>query len=147
MKNNKRGISLMVLVIAVGIMFILISSVSVIGYNSIITANYEKYQSEISQMSDLVNIYYIENSALPITNEVIDPTSISYDFVNESIESNDEYNKLYVVDMSKLDTSTITRGSGSIEDQDVFVVSENTQNIYYVKGFKFEGKTVYGRVK
>lgn len=145
--NSKSGISLMVLVIAIGIMFILISSVSVVGYNSIVSANYEKYQGELSQIADLVNVYYIENKSLPVTNEIIDPQSISYDFINETIDNNDEFNKLLVIDMNKIDNLNIKKGKGNISNQDIYVVSENAQNIYYVKGFKFEGKTVYGNIK
>ena len=143
--KNKRGISLVVLIVAVVVMLIIVTSAVVIGAGSITKANFQEYQSSISRMSNLVNIYYTENNELPITGYVLDPKSISYDFVNEVNSRNDEFNKLYIVDTSKLKMTTIDIGSGTIEDKDIFVVSENTNNIYYVKGFKFEGKVVHGR--
>ena len=34
---------------------------------------------------------------------------------------------------------------GTTEDQDIFVVAENTNNVYYIKGFKYKGKTYFGQ--
>ena len=143
--KNKRGISLVVLLVALVIMIILVTSAIVMGTGSITKANFQEYQSSISRMSNLVNIYYTENDKLPITGEVLDPKSISYDFVNEVNKSGDEFNKLYIIDTSKIKMTTINIGNKKDGNNDVFVVAENTNNIYYAKGFKFEGKAVYGR--
>ena len=143
--KSKKGISMVVLLVAVFIMIVLVSSAIVLGSRSITTANFEEYQSEISRVSDLVNIYKIENGSLPITGEVLDPKSISYDFINEANMAGDEFNKLFVIDMKLLNNTTINIGNGNAQNKDAFVVSENTNNIYYIKGFKFEGKVVHGR--
>ena len=143
--KNKKGISMVILIVAIIVMRILVSSAIVMGARSMTNANFEEYQSVIARVSDLVNIYYMENGKLPITGEVLDPKSISYDFVNEVNKSNDEFNKLYVIDMKLLNNATIDIGKQSVESRDAFVVSENTNNIYYIEGFKFEGKVVHGR--
>ena len=143
--KSKKGISMVVLLVAVFIMIVLVSSAIVLGSRSITTANFEEYQSEISRVSDLVNIYKIENGSLPITGEVLDPKSISYDFINEANMAGDEFNKLFVIDMKLLNNTTINIGNGNAQNKDAFVVSENTNNIYYIKGFKFAGKVGHGR--
>ena len=143
--EKKNGISMVVLLVAIVIMILLVSTAVVVGAGSITKANFEEYQSNVIRMSNLVNIYYTKNNELPIINKVLDAKSISYDFVNEVNSKGDEFNKLYIIDKSKLKMSTIDIGSGTIEDKDIFVVAENTNNIYYVKGFKFEGKAIHGR--
>ena len=67
----KKGLSLSTVVIAISIMLILVSSVSVIGSSAITSANFEEYKSNIDRVSDEVNIYVTDNGTLPVTNEVI----------------------------------------------------------------------------
>jgi len=59
-------------------------------------------------------------------------------------KNNDALNNLYVVDMSKLRTESVNIGKGSVEDMDVFIVAENTNNVYYLKGITYRGATYYG---
>ncbi len=145
--NNKKGISLTILMLAVAIMLIIITTVTVVGVQTINVANYESHISKLGRMEDLVNLYYLENGNLPISYISVDPESISIDLKNETILNGDESNKLFVVNMSNLNTSTIDIGNGEVKSNDVFVVSENTHNVYYLKGFEYEGKVIYGSVK
>ena len=48
----KKGLSLSTVVIAISIMLILVSSVSVIGSSAITSANFEEYKSNIDRVSD-----------------------------------------------------------------------------------------------
>jgi len=57
---------MMILVIAVAVMMILITSASVIGRNSIQTANFESYQSILNRIGNEVNVYYTTYGKLPI---------------------------------------------------------------------------------
>lgn len=43
-----------------------------------------------------------------------------------------------------LEDATIKRGQGTVMDKNVFVVAENTNNVYYIKGFKYKGKVYFG---
>ena len=38
---------------------------------------------------------------------------------------------------------TIKSGKSSVADRDVYVVATNTNNVYYLKGFKYKGKVYY----
>ena len=76
----KKGLSLSTVVIAISIMLILVSSVSVIGSSAITSANFEEYKSNIDRVSDEVNIYVTDNGTLPVTNEVIAMNSLGQDF-------------------------------------------------------------------
>ncbi len=135
----KKGVSLSIVVAAVAIMMILISSVSVVGSNAISSANFEEYKSEITRVSDEINIFITENNMLPVTNETISINSLGQDFLEQVKENGDLSNKFYVVDVSKLNDYNITKGKGTVSNKDVFLVAENTNNVYYLKGFKYRG--------
>lgn len=139
----KKGLSLSTVVIAISIMLILISSVSVIGSSAITSANFEEYKSSIDRVADEVNIYITDNGNLPVTNEVIAINSLGKDFLNQVKENGDLANKFYIVDISKLNDYSIKKGKGNVENKDVFLVTENTNNVYYLKGFKYRGKVYF----
>lgn len=139
----KKGLSLSTVVIAISIMLILVSSVSVIGSSAITSANFEEYKSNIDRVSDEVNIYVTDNGTLPVTNEVIAINSLGQEFLNQVKENGDLANKFYLVDISKLNDYNIKKGRGNVENKDVFLVTENTNNVYYLKGFKYRGKVYF----
>ncbi len=139
----KKGISLMVVVIAVTVMLILISTASVIGSSSINTANYDEFNSKVDRVWNLVNEYYVKNGVLPVTSEVISKESLGSDFVKVVTENGDLNENLIVVDMSKLKITGIDLGYGNILDQNVFLVAQNTQNVYYMRGYNYRGKIYY----
>lgn len=142
--TNKSGVTLMVLVTATIVMMIIITSASVIGANSVASAKLEEYKSSLFRVQDNINTYYLENNMLPVTNEVVAANSLGTSFYNNIIENNDENNKLFVVDVSLLNNETIKKGKGTVADKDVFLVAENTHNIYYIKGFEYKGQVVHG---
>lgn len=139
----KKGFSLSTVVIAISIMLILVASVSVIGSSAISSANFDEYKSQIERVSDEINIYINENGNLPIKNEEVDINSLGTDFLNQARENGDTTNKFYVIDISKLNDYSLKKGNGNVEDKDVFLVSENTNNVYYLKGFKYRGKVYF----
>ncbi len=140
----RKGLSLSTLVIAITVMLILVSSVSVIGSSAINSANFEEYKSQIERVSDEVNIYSNENGSLPVTNQSIAINSLGNDFLEQVKENGDLTNKFYVIDISKLDDYNIKKGKGTVENKDVFLVCDNTNNVYYLKGFKYRGKIYFG---
>lgn len=139
----KKGVSLTTVVIAITVMIILIASVSVIGSSAINTANFEEYKSEIERVSNEVNLYITQNKELPVTNDVISANSLGEDFLNNLKNKNDLTNKLYVVDVTKLSDDNIEKGKGNLTDKDIFVVTENTNNVYYLKGYRYKGKVYF----
>ncbi len=139
----RKGVSLTTVVIAITVMMILIASVSVIGSSAIKTANFEEYKSEIERVSNEVNIYITQNNELPTTNDIVSAKTFGNDFLNNLKAKNDLSNKLFVVDVSKLSDNNIKKGKGDIIDKDIFVVAENTNNVYYLKGFRYRGKVYF----
>ncbi len=139
----KKGVSMMTVLIAVSVMMILISSVSVIGSSAISSANFEEYKSKVERVADEINIYINENGTLPITNQSVSINSLGEDFLEAAKEKNDLSNKFYVVDVSKLNDYRIDNGKGNLNNKDVFLIAENSNNVYYLKGFKYKGKVYF----
>lgn len=142
--KRKQGISLVMVIAAVVIMLVLISSAAVVGSNAIDSANFDEYILSVSRVSDLVNEYFLNNNNLPVTADVVNISSLPNEFKQQLVNNNDSSNKLYVVDIGLLKDSTIKKGRGTLISQDVFLVAEETNNVYYMKGYKYKSKTYYG---
>ncbi|MEG2348557.1 MAG: hypothetical protein RSB67_02785 [Clostridia bacterium] len=139
----KKGVTLIIAVVAISVMSVLISAAAVVGSSSITSANFDEYVSQLNRVSDDVNQYYIENGKLPVTGEIVALESLGNYFINTVVEKGDDTEKLLVVDMARISDSTIKRGRSTIMSMDVFVVTENTHNIYYLKGFKYKSQLYF----
>lgn len=142
--KRKKGVTTTVVVLAVVIMFIILTTATVAGSRSIDTVNYEEYMSQLTRVSNGVNEYVVKNSELPVTGQIVAKANLTEDLTNELTENGDLNNNLYIVDMSKIDVNNVSKGTGTIDDRDIFLVAENTNNIYYYKGYKFRGTMYYG---
>lgn len=143
--NKKRGVTTSVIVLAVVIMFIILTTATIVGSRNIQTVNYEEYMSQLNRVADSTNAYILENEELPVTSyEIVAKAGLTEDLTNELKENGDTNNNLYVIDMSKLDVNNVGRGNGTVQDRDVFLIAENTNNIYYYKGYSFRGTVYYG---
>lgn len=140
---NKKGISLIIAVMAITVMSIIISAASVVGSSVITSANFDEFISQINRVSDNVNEYYISNNELPITGEIVALESLGNHFIKSVVENGDEGQNLLVIDMNKIKDSTIKNGIGKTISKDVFVVSEISHNVYYLKGFKYKDKLYF----
>lgn len=134
----KKGITVAMLMVVVSVMIIVVTTTSVVGVKSINRANFETYKSKINKISDLALEYITTNKSMPVTNEVVGTNSLDTDFMQELRNNKDTNNKLFVIDLSKLDT-TVDIGKGTVSNGDVFVICENTNNVYYLKGMEYKG--------
>ena len=139
----KKGITMSVVLVAIVIMMLIISAATVVGTNAVSTANFEEFKSIISRVSDNINEYYVKNDELPVKNEIVATASLPQDMQSILSKNGDLDDKLYVVDMSKINDATLKKGRGTIESQDVFLVSETKQNVYYLKGYKYKSVVYY----
>ncbi len=140
----KKGITISILAVTIVIMFILVTTATVIGVRTIQTASYEEFMSKIQRITNDVNSYVIANGELPTNLEIIAKEGLPNAIIAELNSKDDAGNNLYVLDMSKLKTESVNIGKGTIADLDVFVVAENTNNVYYLKGVNYRGTTYHG---
>ncbi len=139
----KRGITLSIMAIAVSIMFIVIGTATIIGTNTMKAASYEEYISKIKRVEDEVNFYMESEGTLPLTGEVLSKSGCKPEFINVLNANGDSQNDLYIIDMNKLNVISVNIGYGNIDDNDIFLITANTNNIYYYGGFKYDGRMVF----
>ena len=140
----KKGITVSILAITVMVMFVLATTATVIGTSAIQTVAYEEFLSKITRVSNAVNKYVVDNDTLPTTSEIIAKEGLPIKLLTEIANNNDSSNNLFVVDMSRLRVESVNIGSGTVADMDVFVVAENTNNVYYLKGIEYKGNSYHG---
>lgn len=139
----KKGISLLVLMVAITVMAIVISTASVMGASSINAANYDEYIATIQRVVDDVNAYYLINKELPVTGEVLSASAMGTEFMGSVAQKGDESDTLLVVNVDLLGDSTIKKGRGKVETKDVFLVSKNSHNVYYLQGYQYKNKVYF----
>lgn len=134
----KKGITVSTLAIAAIIMLIVTTTVSVVGVRSIQSAKFENYKSIIRRVSDVALEYYTTNKKIPTTGEVIANETLNLDILTELSNNGDNQRRLYVIDTSALDI-TVNIGKGNVQNKDVFVMAEGTNNVYYLQGYEYKG--------
>lgn len=148
MSTRQNGIAMATLVVIISVMIILVSVITVTGFNTSNTARKLAFASELEMIQESVNSYKTDNEGdLPTTEFiVIDLTRASGDVLNQFQQNGEEItnNKVSLckIDFTKLNVKSLTRGIGKTED-DVYAVSRKTGSIYYAKGLKIGSNTYY----
>ena len=140
---RKQGVTVSTLAIAVAVMLIIATSVSVVGIRSINTANFDDYASKLKRVADATLEYIDSKKEIPTTGEIVTLDGLPQDLITELTNNNDMGSNLCVVDLNQLDVVS-NIGNGTVQNSDVYVVSEDTNNIYYLKGKEYKGTTYYG---
>lgn len=143
-KSNK-GITMITLIMAIIIMLVISSTLIYNANNGAKIQKLNNMYSDIQVLKDKVDLYYSSYGTLP----VLQTQYTNIDNIKE-INSNDN-DKYYVIDLEMLENITLNYGkayndfknNSSIDTLDVYIVNEQSHNIYYVKGVIVDNKTYY----
>lgn len=157
MKNilkKQKGISLVVLVITITVLVII---TNVLIYNlrdNLGIENVKAMQNDIANLRDKVASYYNQYGKLPI-NEVYKYTNIDAvrgsGVISEQVDTGD----FYVLDLNSIENLTLNNGKDYKnltlnltqneinEFTDLYIINENSGNIFYVKGVEINGNIYY----
>lgn len=159
MKNiikNERGVTLVSLAVAIIILGII---TTLLLYNVKDTKDIERVSNmyiDIEGISDRISNYYSRYGALPVTIDVTSDTIVS-GWISELQSENNEgplgandTGKFYVIDLNALENLSLNYGSGFTkingstlpEDKDVYVINENSHNIFYLHGIRVNNNGV-----
>lgn len=143
--EENKGITLVTLILAIVIMLV-ISSILI--YNSSTATKTKALNIMYNDINDLavkIEIYYSKYGEIPIINEL-------YTNVNniDSINQNDNEN-YYVIDLETLENVKLSYGKDyesykqdkNQELKDIYVINEQSHNIYYIKGIQVDEITYY----
>jgi type II secretory pathway pseudopilin PulG len=147
----KKGISLLVLIITIVVIAIIVGAVITSTGTAISQANITTFASDLKQIQDATEGYYIVNGTLPSldgsnilrTSDLL-LLSNNNPILNDEITINGDTNSdFYVIDLSKINVTRIAYGTGNLGPSDIFVVAFPTMNVYYVSGLYSGGDTYF----
>lgn len=151
LKSNK-GITMIVLSIAIIILAIVTSMIAYYSSDAIDIKNLNNMYNDIERLNQKVSLYFYDNEKIPILTEYLETSEILKE--QKSNLDNDIY---YVVDLSKLENLELNYGKefkkvknnyldvdfDITEYTDVYIINEQSHNIYYVKGIIVDEKKYY----
>lgn len=130
--RNDKGITLVMLMLVIIILAILAG----VAINNIDTGvdirNYNYMRADIELLESKINVYYNNNFTLPKKGEVIKNPDLSG---QASSRDNENY---YQIDISLLNNVTLNYGGGTLENKDIYIINEQSHEIYYLKGAIYE---------
>lgn len=144
LKGNK-GITLVSLILAIVIMLIissiLIYSVSTATRTKALNSMY----NDINSLTNKIQIYYSKYGEIPIIKEQY--TNVT----NVNLINQNDNDKYYVIDLELLENIKLSYGkdyskykqSANAELTDIYVINEQSHNIYYIKGVQVDEITYY----
>lgn len=157
MKNNKSGISLVILAVTIIILIIIAGAGIVVSNNMIDNSKKAAFADDLRQIQDMVKEYYITNNSLPIymeeelgvqytkqqflTNQLSTDQQILIEELMFNKDDNEE-NIFYRVDLEKIGITSSSRGTGKTTT-DIYVVSENSMTVYYFEGYEINDEVYY----
>lgn len=140
MKKNNKGITLVSLVIVIVVMFIIASITVNISFDRFEINNLKKMLSDLELLEDKVNNYYLEYNELPIVSE--------YTCIKTFEKNSGDNDNYYIINLEALDKGiALNYGKDGFENpnnsDDVYIINEQSHNIYYAKGIEMKGKYYY----
>lgn len=149
LKSNK-GITLITLSIAIIILALLTSMVVYYSTDSVEIKKLNNMYNDIEQLEEKVSIYFYENEKIPILVEYPD-----VDEILAERRRNLDGDKYYVLDLTKLknvelnygkDFEKIKANNSDVQKyEDVYVINEESHNVYYLQGIEVEEKVYHAR--
>ena len=140
--KNQRGVTLIILVITIMIIAILTGVIVGRIDTGVDVKNYNYMCADIELLKNKVMIYYNENEEIPIKGNAFNAKTTLGS--QASSRDNDNY---YAIDLNKLYNITLNYGGGTTSNGDIYIVNEQSLEVYYLNGVKFEGITYYAKKK
>lgn len=142
---NKRGITVITLVLVIAIITLFTTTVVFTGSDSIGSAAKEIFFTEVSQIEALVSDYKLRN------NNKLDFAETQFNISSLSTEEKEQFEdepqtasvvSLYVVDLDLISAGDTKYGNSKSTD-DIYMVSDKTGKVYYKKGVNIDDYTYY----
>lgn len=152
---NNRGITLASLAIAVIVILILTGTLIYNVKDNLRVANLREMQNDIQNLRDAVSNYYSINGSIPAKLKYINTDNINRikdaGVINEKADTGD----FYIIDLKELENLTLNYGEdykhisdATSEEEasqytDIYIINEESQNIFYVEGVRVDNDWFY----
>lgn len=148
MKERKKGISLISLVVTMLVIIILSTVMIQKGIDKINYARLASFDNSILQLKEEVNNYMLQNiQEYPAKtdengNYIIYSITNNPELLEKATKKNDQNDIFYIVDLQKMNIDNSDIGVGKTID-DYYLVTKTSQNIYYAKGVNISNIVYY----
>lgn len=143
-KYNKKGITLLVLMVTITTLMIIFTATTLAYTNISNSTKQREFAKEIYEVQKLVDQYYFLNDKYPVNKFT---EAFSLDLNSIPVNSREQFEKepgyasflieLREVDLYEIGATEVNRGLKANSDtSDIYAVSENTGIVYYLKGQK-----------
>ena len=155
MKNilsGNKGITMITVSVMVFVILILTGVLIYDARDSLKVTKLQSMQSDIQTLRDKVNNYYSTYGEIPARIKYTNTENIGkIDVINTNIDTGD----FYIIELSALENLTLNYGedyknisSTTTEEeanqyQDIYIINETSQNIFYVEGIQVDGEWFY----
>jgi hypothetical protein len=149
--NLKFGVSLLVLSLTIIVLLILITTTVFSIKSAIDTASLTMFAENLNKIQDAVEDYYIQNNIIPsVDNSIVMSSSdllaiarLQDKLLEELTENNDLNSQFYAIDLVKLNITKTQYGNKKLGDNDIFVISYPSMNVYYPHGIDSKNETYF----
>lgn len=115
----------------------------------ITTRNLNNMYNDIRILKDKVDIYYSKYGTIPVLEDAY--TSMNTLTTEITSMNPNDNSKYYVIDLTALENVTLNYGkdyekykqSSYTNGTDLYIINEQSHNIYYVRGIQLDEKTYY----
>lgn len=157
--ENNKGISLISLTVTVIIILVITGSILYNVRSNLQVESLRKMQDDITNLTDKVSTYYLTYGTLPILkikgSEYTNTGAINV--ISREIDTGN----FYIIDLKSLDNLTLNFGEdyekakdneldkpeeekfNELEDKDIYIINEDSHNIFYVEGITINNETYY----
>ena len=136
--KNQNGITLVMVLVTIAVIAILVG-VTITNFDTgTDIRNYNYMVADIQLLKDKILIYYNNTGTIPTTGSIISASNIIG--IQASSRDNNNY---YLIDLNELSNITLNFGGGNLTDNDVYIINEQSHEVYYLKGIVYEGQTYY----
>ena len=135
MKNNK-GVTLVILIITILIMVIISGTITYNVTQNMETTKLSNFYTDLKLLQDKISIYYAKFGGIPIKEEFEGKD----DF--KTVKNPNDGEKYYIIDLNAIENLTLNYKITD-ENDDVYVINEDTHTIYYPQGLTIKEETYY----
>ena len=152
---NNRGITLASLAIAVIIILILTGTLIYNVKDNLKVTNLREMQNDIQNLRDAVSNYYSINGSIPAKLKYINTDNINRIKDAGVINEKADTGEFYIIDLKELENLTLNYGEdykhisdATSEEEasqytDIYIINEESQNIFYVEGIRVDNDWFY----
>ena len=140
--KSQAGVTLTILMITIVILAILTTIVVRYVDTGTDLRNYNYMSADIELLYSKIMAYYNEKNSIPTTGDAFNVKTMLW-----GQASNRDNNNYYQIDLSKLYNITLNYGGGTLQNGDIYIINEQSHEVYYLKGVIVDNQTYYKPIK